>query len=271
MTPLTDGFNGDLDPTVVAASGRIVFSSTRSGSRNLWTASPDGRDARPLTSGPSQDDRPALSPDGQTVAFTSDRDGEHGIWLIGAVGGTPRKLASAQPVSYLSWSRDETALIYAAAAGTWPGLWRLSAADGQVQQIIAPGAVGEPVWSPARDLIAYLEVATTGPTFVGLSLIAPDGDPGSARSLKAPAIANGFTNGVVAWSPDGRRLAVASQNTNTVTSIWLVDPDAASPFRKLVDLPVGPRIRGITWTRDGALIVGYYDAVGDIVLMDQGQ
>jgi Tol biopolymer transport system component len=268
---LGEGLNGDLDPSAGAGAGRLVFSSTRSGSRNLWTANPDGSDARPLTSGPSQDERPALSPDGQTVAFTSDRGGEHGIWLIATGGGTPRKLASAQPVSYLSWSRDGTAIVYAAAAGTWPGLWSMSAADGQVRQIATPGAVGEPAWSPTRHLIAYLEVATTGPAFVSLSVIAPDGNPESARSLKAPNIANGFTNGMMAWSPDGQRLAVTSQNTNTVSSIWLVDPDAAAPFRKLVDLPVGPRIRGITWTRDGALIVGYYDAVGDIVLMDQGQ
>ena len=54
------------------------------------------------------------------------------------------------------------------------------------------------------------------------------------------------------------------------TSIWLADPDAAIPFRKLVELPIGPRIRGITWAADGSLIVGQQDATSDIVLMDQG-
>jgi hypothetical protein len=120
-------------------------------------------------------------------------------------------------------------------------------------------------------VIAYLEPSTTGPAFVGLSLIGPNRSPTSARSLKAPNISTGFSNGMTAWSPDGRRLAILAQNTNTATSIWLAEPDNATPFRKLVELPVGPRIRGVTWTNDAALIVGYYDAVGDIVLMDQGQ
>jgi serine/threonine protein kinase len=270
ITPLTDGFGGDLDPTWVPTSNRIAFSSTRDGARHLWTANIDGTDLRPLTSGASQDERPALSPDGQTVAFVAVRGGERGIWLIAAAGGPPRKLVNVSPVSGLSWSRDGTAVIYAGSAGTWPGLWSVSVADGQTRQIVAPGAVGEPQWSPTSDRIAYLE-APTGQGVVGLSFIAPDGDPQSAKSLKAPpAMLGGFTNGMMTWSPDGKRLAVTAQAANGPTSIWVVDPDAAVPFQKLVELPLGPRIRGLTWTTDGALIVGQYDSTSDIVLMDQG-
>jgi len=273
ITSLTDGFGGDLDPTSVPTSNRIAFSSTRDGARHLWTANIDGTDLRPLTSGSSQDERPALSPDGQTVAFVAVRGGERGIWLIAAAGGPPRKLVNVSPVSALSWSRDGTTVIYAAGAGTWPGLWSVSVSDGQTRQIAAPGAVGEPAWSPTSDRIAYLEapMLTTGQGVVGLSFIAPDGDPQSAKSLKAPsAMLGGFTNGMMTWSPDGKRLAVTAQNANTPTSIWLADPDAAVPFQKLVELPLGPRIRGLTWTSDGGLIVGHYDSTSDIVLMDQG-
>jgi Tol biopolymer transport system component len=267
---LTDGFGGDLDPHMVPTSARMVFSSTRAGTRHLWTANINGTDVRPLTSGEAQDERPAFSPDGQTIAFVSDRGGQRAIWLIAAAGGSPRKLVDALPVSNLSWSRNATDIVYAAGAGTWPGLWSVSVADGKTRQITTPGIVGEPVWSPTRDLIAYLEPAMTGPSFVGLSLIAADGNPQSAKALKAPNISSGFTNGTTAWSFDGRWLAVTSQNTNAATSIWIVEPDAAMPFRKLVELPIGPRIRGITWTSDGALIVGQQDATSDIVLMDQG-
>jgi eukaryotic-like serine/threonine-protein kinase len=270
ITPLTDGFGGDLDPHAVPTSTRMVFSSTRTGTRHLWTANIDGTDVRPLTSGDAQDDRPALSPDGQTIAFVSDRGGQRAIWLIAASGGSPRKLADALPVSNLSWSRNATDIVYAAGAGTWPGLWSVSVADGKVRQITTPGIVGEPVWSPTRDLIAYLEPAMKGASFTGLSFIAADGNPQSAKALKAPNISSGFTNGTTAWSHDGRRLAVTSQNTNAATSIWLVDPDAADPFKKLAELSIGPRIRGMTWTHDGALIVGQQDATSDIVLMDQG-
>ena len=79
----------------------------------------------------------------------------------------------------------------------------------------------------------------------------------------------GFGNGVLAWAADGKRLAVVSQG-NTTPSIWIVEPEAANPYRKLADFTGGPRFRGIAWTIDGsAIIVGKHDiATSDIVLMD---
>jgi predicted acyltransferase len=51
-----------------------------------------------------------------------------------------------------------------------------------------------------------------------------------------------------------------------------VDVSSASPPVKLIDLGIGPRIRGFAWTRDGkALIVGKHDWTSDIVLMDQSK
>jgi Tol biopolymer transport system component len=269
VTPLTDGYGGDLDPSL-ARAGRLVFSSTRDGNRHLWTADPDGRNVRPLTSGPAQDYRPAMSPDGTTVAFISDRGGQRGIWLIAASGGAPRKLVDAAPVSGLDWSRSGTEIVYAAAAGAWPGLWSVSIADGTSRRISTPNVPGEPRWSPTRDIIAYLETATTGPAFIGLAFVTPDGAPQYVDQARAPNISTGFSNGMLAWSPDGRRLVVTSQTTNAVTSVWIAEPGSPTPFRKLLDLPVGPRIRGLTWTQDGtAIIVGQYDASGDIVFLER--
>jgi Tol biopolymer transport system component len=93
----------------------------------------------------------------------------------------------------------------------------------------------------------------------------PVREPGEGRSVGA----NGFSNGIVAWAPDGRRLALVNQQANATAAIWIMDPQT-SHFERLIDLGIGPRIRGITWTRDGtALIIGKHDWTSDIVLMDQ--
>jgi Tol biopolymer transport system component len=95
------------------------------------------------------------------------------------------------------------------------------------------------------------------------------GQPEYTALPPAPDISAGFSNGVAAWSPDGRRLAVVSQNTNLAAAIWIVTPDSSAPFQKLVELATGPRIRGLSWTRDGtAVIFGQHDSSGDIVLLD---
>jgi Tol biopolymer transport system component len=64
-------------------------------------------------------------------------------------------------------------------------------------------------------------------------------------------VPTGFNNGLVAWSPDGRQLAVISQNTHAPAAIWIVTLETAGlSYRKLTQLPNGPRIRGLSWTRD---------------------
>jgi Tol biopolymer transport system component len=272
MTTVTDGYGGDLDPSISPAGDRMVFSSSRYGARNLWTARVDGGELRPLTSGNAQDDRPMFSPDGRQIAFNSDRDGRRGIWVIGSDGGTPRKVADVSPTGGLSWSPDGKSVIYAAGQGGWPGLWSVSVENGQVRRIATPGAVSEPAWNPARDLIAYLEPATSGPGNTRLSFLDSAGRPQFETVPPSPAISGGFGTGMLAWSPDGRLLAVVSQNSNAAASIWIVDPVSAMPFRKLVQLPVGPRVRGVSWTRDGAaIIIGQHDTLSDIVLLAPGR
>jgi Tol biopolymer transport system component len=80
---------------------------------------------------------------------------------------------------------------------------------------------------------------------------------------------DGFAlNGLLAWAPDGKRLAVVSQGTNT-PSISILDFEGPRPVRKLIEFSGGPRLRGISWTRDGAaIIVGKHDVgSSDIVMM----
>lgn len=116
-----------------------------------------------------------------------------------------------------------------------------------------------------------MEPATSGPGYTRLSFVNSTGEPQYTTLPPAPDISAGFANGMSAWSPDGRRLAVVSQASNAAASIWIVSPEAAIPFRKLVELTVGPRIRGVTWTRDGtALLIGQHGSTSDILLLDGG-
>ena len=275
MKFITEGYTGDLDPTVDPVVDRMVFSSSRTGIRHLWTSRLDGSDARPLTSGPWLDERPAISPDGQQIAFVSDRDGTRALWLMNPDGGAPRKLVNAEITTGLSWSRDGREITFAAPAGERRGLWAVSVANGQMRQISTPEAeaVGDSADSPTRDLIAYIAATTTGRSQSRLAFVDSAGHPGGGTSPPSEATSgDGFGNGVLAWAPDGKRLAVVSQGRDT-PSIWIVEPDASNTTRKLIEFPGGPRIRGIAWERTGdAIIIGKHDiASSDIVLLDSAK
>jgi sugar lactone lactonase YvrE len=128
-----------------------------------------------------------------------------------------------------------------------------------------------PAWSPTADLIAYLEVSPNVPgqqaaasvrfvTSVGQSVIRDIG-----QTLP-------FANGFLAWSPDGRGIAVARVPGTAAASVWVAIPDENRPVRQVLTLPDDALIRGMVWAHDGrSVLIGQERASSDIVLFDQTQ
>jgi Tol biopolymer transport system component len=261
---LTDGFSGDLDPCISPQAGRMVFSSSRSGNRNLWTADPDGSNIRPLTSDAALEERPSFSPDGRQVAFVSDRGGQRGIWLVNSEGGTLRRLASTPVLDTLTWSPDGQHLVHAVPGSSVPELSIVAASDGVARRLRTPSGAHSPAWSPRGDVIAYLEPRGPGRTY--LKFVNSRGEALYSTLPDGPALTNGF----LTWAQDGKRLAAVGVPGVANASIWIVEPDSSQPFRKLVELPGAVRPRGITWTGDGSsLIFGRQEALSDLVLFER--
>ena len=268
---LTDGYSGDQMPTVDFRSGRMVFSSSRSGHRNLWAAKADASDAIPLTTEAAIDDRPAFSRDGQQIAFVSDRGGERGIWMMNAQGGAPKLLAREVALDQLSWSPNSERVFFSRPGGDLPSLASVNVADGRVEPVRSGGSVA-PAWSPTDDVLAFIEVTMVAapPPSTGTvaRLFVKFVDPqGNALYPKLPA--RSFSNPLTAWSPDGRKLGVLSIPANGPAEIWIVEPKGGDPVKKLVDLPAGTRPSGITWSKEGdRVIVANQEYQGDIVMYE---
>jgi Tol biopolymer transport system component len=118
-----------------------VFSSNRSGPREIWVCAADGSNAVQLTHvGGPVTGTPRWSPDGRRIAFDSRPAGNADIFVIGAEGGALRRLTDqpgedARP----AWSPDGKWIYFSSDRSGRQEIWRMPADGGQAVQITKKG------------------------------------------------------------------------------------------------------------------------------------
>ena len=186
-----------------AAAAGDVRAADSSWDLHVITQRDDGTWEAPqrLTETADDEVQARVSPDGARVAFASDRESDEGdfdIWVM-------RLPAKGEPMP--------------AAPAAKPGATReRSERDADrlsrpVRLAQARGLDGYPSWSPEGDRLAYYAVREgIGSTWV--SLVDPLPPPGTAGARAprerpgSPATLVSRHGGAVAWSPDGRTLAI---------------------------------------------------------------
>ena len=213
-----------------APDGRLVFAhrDADTGQWDLYVVSPSaaGGWESPvrLTDTSDNEFQPRVSPDGTRIAFASDRESDEGdvdLWVI-------RLPAKGETKPVLSRA---TSAPGASSTAPTPTRRRPPA----VRIVEARGLDGHPSWSPEGNRLAYYAVREgIGSTWV----IAVDPLPAQdatntrvPRDRPAPAaILASRHGGAVAWSPDGRTLAIGE----------MPDPEPTyngNPHRDLTEAP----------------------------------
>ena len=72
----------DFLPSWSQDNQQIVFYSFRTGNRDIFTMTADGRTKLQLTNDPGADHYPDWSPDGENVVFQSDRTGRYELYIL---------------------------------------------------------------------------------------------------------------------------------------------------------------------------------------------
>lgn len=84
----------DSQPTVTPDGRIAVFSSDRSGAKEIWRVNLDGTDLRQLTTGGGSS--PDVAPDGTRIVYVSTRSGKETVWSISLNGGEPVQLTTKE-------------------------------------------------------------------------------------------------------------------------------------------------------------------------------
>jgi formylglycine-generating enzyme required for sulfatase activity len=138
-----------------------------------------------------------------SIVFVSDRSGVLKIWKMQASGKDPKQLThDSNPDADPRFSPDGKRILYTSLRGGFPEIWLMNR-DGSAPSFVTKGAQGS--WSPdgkaiivfIRDNQAYIR----------------DLKSGNEKRVTPP---DWERCGVPAWSPDGKRFAVASRHVGTI-------------------------------------------------------
>jgi Tol biopolymer transport system component len=148
----------DTEAKVSPDGRRIVFTSERSGGREIWISGVDGSGARQVTNPGAINEHPSWSPDGRQIAFDSRLNGGNGRIYI-AQTDQPR----IQPVtngfaddSIPRWSHDGKWLYFSSNRTGRSEIWRASTGNlGDQYQVTMHGGDG-PIESPDGAYLYYV-------------------------------------------------------------------------------------------------------------------
>jgi TolB protein len=162
---ITRGGSGDrpiiksngLNMGVSACGGRVVFSSTRDGNAEIYSANADGSDVRRLTNDPGIDVSPTCGPGGK-VAFVSNRHGTPQIWTMDASGGGQKRVTYKGEYNQTpAWCQDpKQQLIAFTGRDSTLDIFTLNLATGAYTRLTqGQGMNKDPAFSPDCRMVAF--------------------------------------------------------------------------------------------------------------------
>ena len=131
----------DLIPEYSPDGKGISFTSTRSGSQEIWLCNADGSKQRQLTSmGSPLVSNSSWSPDGKMLVFDSRKEGSSDLYVVNADGGVPRRLTSDPGYEGRArWSNDGNWIYFHSGRSGREELYKIPAKGGDAVQLTKDG------------------------------------------------------------------------------------------------------------------------------------
>ena len=238
---------------VPAATGRIVFESSRDGNLEIYRMNADGLMPGRMTQNAAADTMPSISPDGLRVAFTSNRDGNREIYVMGINSDNLTRLTTntatdEQP----AWSPNGTKIAY---TSTVPGNAEIFVmnADGSGKVNVTNNSAEDSgvSWSPDGTQIAFMSTRAGNPEIYRANA---NGSGTPTRLTNSQRIDSDPD-----WSPTGTRIAFFSDR-GPKGSVWTMSASNGSGavnLTRATTLDTDP-----SWSPDGTRIAFSRDAGG---------
>jgi Tol biopolymer transport system component/DNA-binding winged helix-turn-helix (wHTH) protein len=232
-------------PLISPDGRRIVFTSNRSGTDEIWVCDSDGSNTQQLTSfGGALTGTPRWSPDGREIVFDSRAGGEANVYVIDANGGVPRRLETGTRMNSLpSWSHDGKWIYFASGlTHSRLTLWRVAATGGHAVQLTKT-ASSMPIESPDGQYVYFVRF-TEGK--FRLWRMRPDGSGESMVKAMPPLNSDGYE-----WWPFESGIYFYAHKGGNAEIDFLDLPSSRVRRISTLDKPPAPWLGGLSVSPDG--------------------
>ena len=202
----------------------VAFSQRGKQNPGIYTTLVDGEKSLRLTNNPG-DCCPAWSPDGQQIAFSRYFDREIALYVISALGGAEHQLHQAANFSwnhpgYVAWSPDAKFLAFSDRQenGGHTSIALLSIADATTRRLTTPPDQAYdygPAFSPDGSQVAFIRRNGAG---VASDVYLVPSSGGEPRRI---TFDNAQTDGLPAWTEDGREIVFSSLRGG-LSTLWRI-------------------------------------------------
>jgi dipeptidyl aminopeptidase/acylaminoacyl peptidase len=216
-----------------SGSSKIVFTSTRDGSMQIYVMNGDGSGQTRLTYSGANDDYPRWSPNGVKILFQSDRDnpstGYMDIYVMNGDGsGVTRLTSDANDDSMATWSPDGTKIVFQSMRnGVSYQVYSMNV-DGSNQLNLTNTlfSEGEPSWSPDGTKIAFASDRDR-PGFDSVYVMNSNG----SNQHRITFGSGDLEDTQPVWSRDGSKIAFVSTRDSTLET-WQETDDNGTVITK---------------------------------------
>jgi Tol biopolymer transport system component len=262
----------DMYPSASPDGKRLVFQSNRSGSNQILVMNMDGSDLKQLGDFPLGAETPVFSPNGQRIVFdVYVAEGNNDVFIINADGSGQKQLTESPGYDgHPHWSADGQRIVFnsdrtspdpdASWSDRWHEIFSMKPDGSDVRQhthcesVCTFGSL-----SPDGKKVLYRKVIQSAGFDWSLESIERNSEifvSDSDGSKEINISNNAAFDGWPIWSPDGERIAFASNRTGPANTgqIWLVKPDGS----ELEQISFGPWSHAQpAWGFDGQHIYAY--------------